>query len=183
MKVHMVGFESDTYRLQRNGWQISAEESYYDYTLRIAIKHPGLRLYGLSNKVDHRMTERNLLSHDSGLEVMIERISAGDLQVITHIGASPVMSEFNPVDAEPHLSMTEPRSIDDFKIFRPLAKEKEIIVPRETVGELLQRIHLLQDPKQEELREKRRKEFRKFNREVNEYELATDIVAQIAVNV
>lgn len=183
MKVHMVGFESDTFRLQRCGWQISAEEDYASYTFRIAIKHPGLKLYGISNKVDHRMMERDLLHRDSGLEVAIERISTGDLQIITHVGAMPVMSEFNPVDAEPRLMFTEPRSISDFKIFRPLAKEKEIIVPRESVGELLERINSLQDPKQAEIRQKRQKEVRKFNREVNEYELATDIVAQIAVNV
>lgn len=129
------------------------------------------------------MMERDLSRHHSGLEVAIERISAGDLQVVTMAGAMPAMSAFNPVDAEPRLLLTEVRSIEDFKIFRPLAKKKEIIVPRESVSELLERIHQLQDPKQAELREKRRKEFRKFNREVNEYELATDIVAQIAVNV
>lgn len=183
MKVHMVGFESDTFRLQRSGWQISAEENFETYTFRIAIKHPGLKLYGISNKIDHRMMERDLSHHHSGLEVVIEHISAGDLQIVTMNSAMPVMAEFNPVDAEPRLILTEARSIDDFKIFRPLAKEKEIIIPKESVSELLERIHQLQDPKQAEIREKRRKEFRKFNREVNEYNLATDIVAQIAVNV
>lgn len=179
----MAGFESDTFRLQRSGWQISAEEDHYNYSLRIAIKHPELKLYGISNVIAHRMFERDLRGRDSGLEVLIERISAGDLQIVTTVGPMQSWEMFNPVDAEPRLILTEARSIEDFKIFRPLAKEKEIIVPKESVSELLERIHQLQDPKQTEIREKKRKEFRKFNREVNEYNLATNIVAQIAVNV
>lgn len=182
MKVFMAGFESDTFRLQRQGWQISAEESISRYTLRIAIKHPQLKLYGLSSEIDHRMMERDLGARSSGLEVEIGHLSGG-IDVITHVGGMPPMAEFNPVDAEPRILFAEPKSIDDFKIFRPLAKEKEIIVPRESVSELLLRINMLQDPKQAEIREKKQKEFRKFNREVNEYNLATDIVAQIAVNV
>ena len=182
MKVFMAGFESDTFRLQRQGWQIASEESLPRYTLRIAIKHPVLKLYGLSNEVDHRMMERDLGAHHSGLEVMIEHLSGG-INVITHAGGMPPLADFNPVDAEPRVLFAEPKSIDDFRIFRPLAKEREIIVPRESVSELLQRINLLQDPKQAEIREKKQKELRRFNREVNEYNIATDIVAQIAVKV
>jgi hypothetical protein len=91
---------------------------------------------------------------------------------------------FRPIDAKPSYedtAMVRERSLDDFKIFRALPKEKELIIKPESVGELLDKIRSMQDPFQAEYREKKRKEFRKLERDlVNDYELGTNIVAQVA---
>lgn len=188
VRIHMAGWTSDTYKLQRNGWQISVEESHaihrMDIVLRMALKHPELKLYGLTNPqiIDDAVFqyevdfERNIELHVGCMatEIRVRReITVGDF------------SMFRPIDAKPHYedtatAMVQERSLDDFKIFRALPQQEEIIIKPESVGELLDKIRSMQDPFQAEFREKKRKELRKFNREVNDYELGTNIVAQVA---
>lgn len=186
VKVHMAGWTSDTYTLQRNGWQISVEETRDDVrfatVLRMALKHPEFNLYGLTNS--HMIDEMAI--HDnldilSKIELHVACM-ATEIRVKTINSIDADFSMFRPIDAKPHYdtAMVDGRSLDDFKIFRPLPTEKEIIIPQESVSELLGRIHAMQDPKQLEIRKKKQKAMRKFERECQEYELETNIVAQIA---
>jgi hypothetical protein len=186
VKIHMAGWESDTFRLQKAGWQVSVEEMVDDYTLRIALKHPGLKLYAITNRTDCR--HLRMIVHDPAggnpfdvFELHVEHLAC-EIRVINY-ATHDNFANFRPIDATPRFEMdthTKERSLDDFKIFRALPKEKEIIIKPESVGELLAKIQSMQDPFQEELREKRRKEFRKMEREVEDYELGTNIVAQVA---
>jgi hypothetical protein len=177
VKIRMLGWESDTHKLQRAGWQISVEElrmeaSYRD-TIRVALKHPVAKVYCITNHVDIDFASAHLESF-----IVLDVVQlACDIQVKV---IPDDFSHFRPVDAEPVYVDAEYRNIESFKIFKPLAKEKEIIIPQESVGDLLQKIQLLQEPYQEEMREAKRAAMRKFNREVNDYQLGTNIVAQVA---
>jgi hypothetical protein len=97
---------------------------------------------------------------------------------------APDMSGFVPVDARPSVTMQEQVHIDDFRIFRPLAQQSQIIVPEQNVDELLAKIHELQSPEQDRIREDKqkrlRRELHKCNQDANSYDISTNIVAQVA---
>jgi hypothetical protein len=80
--------------------------------------------------------------------------------------------------------MQEQVHIDDFRIFRPLAQQSQIIVPEQNVDELLAKIHELQSPEQDRIREDKqkrlRRELHKCNQDANSYDISTNIVAQVA---
>ncbi len=185
VKIRMAGWEADTHTLQRCGWQVAVEEmrmeQYMRDSLRIALKHPKLKLYCLTNTVDVDLMNRQVRRELMGSEIVldVEHIAC-DINVVN---IPTDFAHFRPINAEPvveKIHTMEHRSIESFKIFKPLPEEKEIIVPKESVNELLQKIQSLQEPYQEEMREEKRIAMRKFNREVNEYELSTNIVAQVA---
>lgn len=176
----MAGWESDTQMLQRNGWQVSVEEHQapdrYRHQMRVALYHPKLKLYCVTNSMDMEYPESELMGQTyTCLEV---QTIASEIMSVT----IPVdFSTFRPVDAETmQCEAKETKHISEFKIFRPLEKEKEIIIPKESVSELLAKIHTMQEPGQEVMREEKRAAMRKLNRDVNDYQLGTNIVAQIA---
>lgn len=87
---------------------------------------------------------------------------------------------FQPVDAQPCVIINQQRrNIEDFMMFRPIGKVNEIIVADYEVKELMEMITKKQDPKQAEIREKKRKEWRKFQREINQEGLRVDYEQQI----
>lgn len=186
VKIYMAGWESDTFKLQNAGWQVSVEEmddpSSFSRKIRVALKHPHLKLYCLtdSNHYDHGDEEWMKHYGRPTIELTVRSIAC-DMQVMV---MPDDFSMFQPVDARPSFDSSvrdNYRNIEEFKIFRPLAPEKQIIIPNESVGELLSKIEGMQEPYQEQLREEKRTAMRKFQREVNEHELATNIVAQVAV--
>ena len=179
VKIHMAGWTSDTYTLQRHGWQVSVEEmmdpSHFTMRVRVALKHPTLKLYCVSDSSHYdRGDQKWMESYDRpAIELQVKHIAC-DIRVLN---LPDNFSNFRPIDATP---LYDGKSIEDFKIFKPLPPDKNIIVPQKTVGELLAKIHEIQEPYQELLREEKRTAMKKFNKEVNEYDLATNIVAQVA---
>lgn len=166
-KVLWAGWESDTLRLQQAGWEVSAEQSIERLNYRFAFKHPNYRIYGLTN----------LIKYDNFYDAYMHGQFVNELPPLTiqymasrmEIRLLDNLTKFQPVDCVPNLSINEQiKSIEDFMIFRPIAKEGEIIVAPETVPELLDLIIKKQDPKQKELRELKRKQWRQFTREINE---------------
>lgn len=154
---------------------------------RIAIKHPNFRIYGLSQLIDYGEYQEFFSSHHAfarPIPIVIQHmVSRMEINLMDNL------TSFRPIDAEPQLMMErQVKSIEDFLIFRPINNAKEIIVPDYQVQDLLQMIIAKQDPKQAELRENKRKEWRKFQREINQAERIdvenvldnrSDIVAQL----
>lgn len=187
IKIHMAGWTSDTYKLQNAGWQVSVEEqrdhANYSMRMRVALKHPQLKVYCITGHVHYDDGDKHWMMHYAKASLELHVVSiACDIQVIA---VPDYFSNFRPVDARPVYEARDImghnyRSIEDFKIFRPLPPEKQIIVPQATVGELLSQIEKIQEPYQEILREEKRAAMRKFKREANESELVTNIVAEVA---
>jgi hypothetical protein len=187
VNLNFAGWHSNTYELQQNGWQISVQELHENFSMRIAMKHPATGLYGMTAPVDMSMAHRELeaMQRETGMELFVVAMGQS-----LQIGAPPQpiqcvdMEGFNPVDARPSVTMEPTRHIEDFNIFRPLGKSEQIIIPDESVSELLEKIHKLQDPKQLEIRESRRRELRRqmkdCNEKVNNYDLGENIIAQVA---
>ena len=183
-RVYWAGWEGHTLALQQAGWEISAEQNYCNMGYRFAFKHPVLKMYGISHPVDEFAIRSHYQSpHLSPFPPIQLAHIASDLRVYIHDN----LDCFKPIDAAPSVCMDEIRNIEDFKIFRTIAKCRDTVIEKHTVPELLELILKYQSPRQKELREKKRREYRKFQREVNalsedfmnEYDPRNDIVAQI----
>jgi hypothetical protein len=71
-------------------------------------------------------------------------------QIYYHIHGKVDWSTFNPIDAKPQLVTTEVLSLDELVHFAPaLVRTKEIILPEESVPELMEKILKLQQPGRE----------------------------------
>lgn len=173
--VYFAGFESDTYRLQRAGWQLSVEKQMdygAEYSYRLALKHEPAKLYAISNQLrvpmqllygvyggDNPMSLINFFK-ETGFQIICV---APHIQFQVHaVNHQPSFSAF---DAEPQWEkMSKNVSLEDIAVFRPLNADSEIVVHPDSVPELLEKIRAVQAPLQKEIREKRRLEaFRKSN--------------------
>lgn len=166
-KVFWAGWESDTLSLQRQGWEISSEQDIASMRFRIAIRNVNYRIYGISQLIPYEEF-REVYTGDNYngntppiyIQYMASRME---------INIMDDLSKFEPVDALPSVIINKQRkNIEDFMMFRPIGKANEIIVSDYEVKELMDMITKKQDPKQAEIRERKRKEWRKFTQEVNE---------------
>jgi len=158
VKVLWAGWETDTVRLQQAGWQLSAEEQVAEETLRIAMRHNDLQLYGVTAPVN-----LNYFPGDFGrdLDYRYKTIPPLMVQYMSNKIVVNVMdnfSNFSPIDAYPQVATIEAKNIEDFKIFAtPLVRTEEIIVEPQTVDTLMKQILEMQAPNQMEIRDRNRK--------------------------
>lgn len=138
-KLHFAGWETDTYRLQQNGWQLSAiQDPYYD-SMQIAFQHPEYRIRGISAHVRGYDARSQVYNGMSGIpqDIMptIGAHMASDF--VMHTATVAPFSKFQPIDAEPQL-MDMRQMMSQNMVFAPnLARTQEIIVPEHSVDDLL----------------------------------------------
>jgi hypothetical protein len=157
IRVRWAGWESDTTRLWRAGWEISAEQDYYMDVLRIALKHKEAQMYGISNPIPYReivsagpFNEREILAK-IGLDMAI----ASDI-TLNIVDTS--LPKFEPVEAKPTFIERKIYHLEDLKIFKPSPKDaQEVLLDMPTIDEVLKYALKLQEPIQAELREKKRR--------------------------
>jgi len=193
-KVYWAGWESDTLRLQKAGWELSTEQDIYRQSIRMAFRNTGYNIYGISNPISREecldMKSMFINGHPRSDLVFnyFPPLTINYMASRMHVELREHSMEFMPIDATPAFETREVKSIEDFQIFRPIGNPKELIVTPDSVPELLELIMKKQDPKQFEIREKKRKEWRKFTREINQAESisveeridpASSIVAQL----
>jgi hypothetical protein len=146
-RVHFAGWESDTYRLQQAGWQLSAQEDIAYGSFQIAMKHEQFGIRGLSQRVPYEyMNQRHSPGYDFGLpDIPVALASSFHSQVI-----GTDFSKFSPIDAVPQFEERKIQSMDDLRIFAPnLVRTQEIIVPDYDVDQLLNMILEKQQPARE----------------------------------
>ncbi len=137
-KLHFAGWETDTYRLQQNGWQLSAvQDPYYD-AMQIAFQHPEYRIRGVSSRVSH-YDARSYMGfggmRDGPRYMEASAHLASDF--VSHAQFVAPMDRFKPIDAEPQL-MDMRQMMSQNMVFAPnLARTQEIIVPEHSVDDLL----------------------------------------------
>lgn len=144
LRVHFAGWQSDTYRLQQQGWQLSAHQDIPRNWMQVAFQHQELGIQGLSAGIPFEY-----LHHEPGyLDAIVlpVRMMARKVHIESVMGDLGV-SHFKAIDATPQLLTRERRSLEDYVHFAPaLVRTQEIIVPNENVDELLERILKLQQP-------------------------------------
>lgn len=144
IKLHWAGWETDTFRLQQCGWQLSADQDLAYNKMRIALRHADLGMRAISQSINFNYHEALLDPRYIGQAVIGIQAMAPDI----HIHRRPIMREygdvsnFRAIDAAPQFNeRLDIQSLDDFAHFAaPLVRTQEIIVPEESVDDLLARI-------------------------------------------
>ena len=158
IRVHWMGWESDTATLGRNGWDLSASEDPEYDRVSIAIRHSAAQVYGVSEFQRHRYHHRSHWDprEDAMLRDLVFRMTLA--HNITMQNWGPTVDLWQPVDARPQVVAMDIQSIEDLKIFRPLPPEKnDIIIAPPSLDAILQMALDTQAPKQRELRNKYRR--------------------------
>lgn len=138
-KLYFAGWETDTYRLQQHGWQLSAvQDPYYD-SMQIAFQHPEHRIRGISSRVGHHeyRSYTGFGSSYAGSRFMEASAHLASDFVSSGVRFAAPMENFQPIDAEPQL-MDMRQMMSQNMVFAPnLARTQEIIVPEHSVDQLL----------------------------------------------
>ena len=158
VRLLWAGFESDTFALQRAGWSFAAQQNVYDNSMRLAMRHEKMRLTGISqvtewefSRGDHwHMAPRPIAMGAVG-NVCVFR---GDVLESEHARIAH-MPRFDPaqrhaIDCVPQICETQhAEPLADLLYFAPI-QFKQVILPPETVPDLMARILELQRPMREE---------------------------------
>lgn len=143
VRLHWAGWETTTTRLQQAGWSLSAEQDMREGRMRIALRHQGYQLYGITERVDHDYFHDPVYEQQRSLELRVAHMASRLTAEFVETG----LPSFAPIDATPQFFRRERTSIEDFAHFAPpLVRTKEIILPEEGVAELMERILKLQEP-------------------------------------
>lgn len=158
--VQFAGFSSDTYQLQRYGWQIAAREDHYGDSIALLMLHPGTGMKMITENLSIRFTEHR------GMALRFNVVRAGtDLKFTQSmpIDLGPLDGpQFRQIDAKPqYIDNFQPRSIEDFGIFAAqLVRTEEILIEPQSVAECMEYIKKLQAPELAAIRERNRQRDR-----------------------
>lgn len=133
VKLEWAGWSTDTYRLGRAGWSISADQDICTRTMMIAISHPEYQARGVTRIVNEWLYEQ---AHYAGaldhLEIPIG-IHLGK-RVEVHLSERP---NFVAVDYAPSIRR-EIRTLEDLAHFAPMKSlDAPFVLPEQDVDQLL----------------------------------------------
>lgn len=163
--VRFAGWESDTFRLGRSGWDISVEESFEDRKFNMLLYHHGSQIKMLAEAREHPMKERysRLHSHYSqnfgdrdGPMFNVVRAWAGE----AFIRLTGFLNFSGWSDTSPTIVHAETeRDVMSLPIFtqREAPKAEELIVEPQDVMQLLDQIKRMQSPEQAAIRANNRR--------------------------
>lgn len=147
-KVYWAGFESDTFTLQREGWDLSASQDPMRGTMQIAMRHEKAQMYAISEITEWRFQQTLDYRYGDMMPPAYLRMESVGGQIYSRALTSARDWNFAPIDATPVFADEPIRSIEDlihFATFKP----KKIILPPDTVPDLMKRILELQEPGRE----------------------------------
>lgn len=146
LQVEWAGWRTDTYRLQQAGWTLNAEQDYFQNRMRLAMRHEGMSLMAMSCYTDFHFERyaRDPMARDYPLFVM--QAMGREVNIHEH-GRIDRDFMFAPVDAQPCMTTHKITRLEDLAHFAaPLVRCNEVIIPEESVPELMERILKLQQP-------------------------------------
>jgi uncharacterized protein YlbG (UPF0298 family) len=150
VRLHWAGWTADTYSLQQAGWSISANQDVYRQSMALALRHDQAGMVGMTANVtwDFMQDSRSAYFMDNPHDLPV-RLMARKVEVMHTRGDE--MMQYRPIDALPQLVTSERRSLEDFIHFAPaMTRTQQLIVPEETVDDLMQRIMDMQHTKRVE---------------------------------
>lgn len=148
LRVHWAGWETTTFGLQKAGWKLSARQDIQGSRLQLALRHDGVGIEGITNEISYRfeqaldMRERDYVEN---IQLRVQRM-LGETVIVHQAGDFSV--QFSPIDAEPRFQPEfRATRLEDLAHFAgTLIRTNEIIVPEESIPELLEKILKLQQP-------------------------------------
>ena len=169
-RVHWCGFVATTRDLQRDGWQISADQDMSALAVRLVMKHEDHQMFAVTNLVDIcRWSEmhaaaamgRGWIADDPRndwrfLDFHVVRMAPQIMvQYYEEFGA-PFLNT-RPIDAYTQMKCGRIDSIEDLVPFAsPLVQTKELIVAPDKVSSILAQLVEAQIPEQERIRARQR---------------------------
>lgn len=148
IRIIWAGWETDTLRLQENGWQLSAQENMHNRSMSIALKHSKCKVKGITS--ESNFDYFNFDSHYLRNIVLKARLASDFMGVIRNIDQK---TAFNPIDAYPSFVETKRNYLEDFAHFRKInTNAEEIFLKKASMSEILQMALEKQEPNQEKIR-------------------------------
>lgn len=152
LKLEWAGWETDTYKLQQAGWSLNANQDYAERRMRIAMEHKGVQMRAITYGVDYEYMMNTYGA--SGMRPPVYPtlpVHMMGRDVIIHEHGSIDWTNYKPIDATPNYVTQRISKLEDLVHFAaPLVRTKEIIIPQESVSELLDRILQMQQPERTE---------------------------------
>jgi len=155
LRLFWRGWESNTFALQRSGWEISAAEDYERQMMGIAFRHKEGGMRGISDYIDYDFFHSRQRSRYDSVDTdeqtpMFGCNMASDLIIhIRHINMAK--QNFNPIDARPAYSSD--MHLDDFAHFQKIdVNTKEIFLKQASMKDILNMALQKQEPRQEQIR-------------------------------
>jgi hypothetical protein len=174
LRLHWAGWETDTFALQKAGWSLSAYQDIRGQRLQLAFRcgQRGGKMEAITEVIPFNYERMMDPYGDYGgdgrlLDGIVLRVqqAIGPEVMIYQTGRLDAPG-WGPIDAEPRYTGATITRLEDFAHFAsPLIRTNEIIVPEQSVPELLEMILKRQQPARterikEELRGENRPEQR-----------------------
>jgi hypothetical protein len=146
------GWTTDTFTLQQQGWSISAEQDMEFMSMRLALRNERDGMTGITERIDWDYI-RYAEDRVTALPTLRVHLISRDIQVI-HAG-NATLGNFQPIDAQPQFDIRQRTRLEDFVHFAPAhTRTQQLIVPEETVDDLMSRIlEMQQGPRIERIRQ------------------------------
>lgn len=137
VKVHWLGWETDTYRLQQAGWELSMDQDYMRREMRMVVRHRTEAFIGQTNSIPLEFA-RDPYYEDAAKHIWQMHHMGREIRVHEH-GPISAYANFKAVDAKPQLSFERVTSLADLVPFAgaPLIRTQALILPEATVDDLL----------------------------------------------
>jgi hypothetical protein len=155
--VEWAGWTTDTFTLQRRGWQLAVDYQLYDQTYVLMMRHPDMNLTAITDRarlpLSNYFRDEYLLDNKSPV-FRVVRV-APTFQFVQLTGYD--FRAFKAIDATPQYTDERLTNIDDTNVFAPFrVKTEEVLIDKAdmSVVEHLEAIKRLQDPAQAEIRKR-----------------------------
>jgi hypothetical protein len=153
VELHWAGWRSDTLTLQQHGWQLSAEQDVMRQQMSIAMRNERAGMSGITAPMTFEY-QRYAHNHYDVRPTLPVHLMGRKIEIMHTMGNH--WDNFRPIDALPQfVPNREIRALEDFVHFAPaLARTQQLIVPEDSVEELMARIlKMQQGPRIERIRE------------------------------
>lgn len=138
VRVNWAGFQTDTFTLQQQGWSLSADQDVCRMQMRLAMRNERLGMVGITEPVEWDFFH---YARDPVSQLPTLRMQIMSRQVNVIHEWEGALSNFRPIDAMPQMIERKVTALEDLVHFNPsLARTQQMIVPEESVDDLMARI-------------------------------------------
>lgn len=157
IELHWAGWTSDTFKLQRAGWNFSARQDPINDMLEFMLRHKQYKMYGQSYATGfHQYYSENSMMGNSFRHIDIALASDFIMYGMNE-------RDFAPIDVtpKPYFLDLKPTRMSDLKIFKELNVDaQQILLNKASMSEILNVALSRQAPMQDEIRERMIKDKR-----------------------
>lgn len=154
IKICWAGWETDTFRLSKEGWEISAEQMSMHHEIRLAINHPKLRVQGITHIAEWVFEDILRNSRHAIIPTSLIMQSMDQVLYVQTMGRTNSF-DFHPIDANPTYIERMISPLSEIAHFQRLEREvprHEIFLHEANINQILEMALKIQEPDQERIR-------------------------------